>query len=281
MILIADSGSTKTDWLALDNQQQLNFSTVGFNPMIHAESFIREHIGNNQALVQVAEKIEAVYFFGAGCSNPERNIKVEQALRAHFPLSTISVYHDMDAAVIALCQGKPGIACILGTGSNSVYFDGKSDHKELLSLGYILGDEGGGVYFGKQILKDYFYNRLPEEIISRWEENFETDKETLLKMVYNEESPNRFLASFAILLSDYRQYSYIQQLLEAGFTEFFEVHVTCFKKYREVPVHFVGSIAITFREELERVAEKFGCKVGRFVQKPIQELGKYLLHNTI
>ncbi|MBX7224789.1 MAG: hypothetical protein K1X55_02035 [Chitinophagales bacterium] len=281
MILVADSGSTKTDWLALDKQQQFSFSTIGFNPMIHAEAFISEHIGYNEALTQMGEKIEAVYFFGAGCSHPERNLKVENALRVHFPLSQIHVRHDLDAAVIALCQGKPGIACIIGTGSNSVYFDGEKHHKKVLSLGYVLGDEAGGVYFGKQLLKDYFYHQLPEVLLHSWKERFESDEEVLLKRVYNEESPNRFLASFAVLLSEHRSHAYTQQLLKEGFAAFFAVHVACFERHKDVPVHFVGSIAINFREELASVASAFGCTVGRFVQKPIQELGHYLLQNPL
>lgn len=279
MILIADSGSTKTDWLAIqtNTKESFPFETIGFNPMIQKTEFIKEQIGINTGLVQLANLVQKIFFFGAGCSSIGNNNKVLEALKFHFPKATIQVDHDMNGAVIALCQGKPGIACILGTGSNSVLFDGENQIKEVPSLGYVLGDEASGAYFGKKLVSDFLYKKLPAEIHQYFAIELGLNADILLPKIYGEPNPNRYLASFATVLSKFRETDYVQQLLETGFNEFFNIHVLCFKNYKQFPIHFVGTLALNFKEEIERVAKKHDAQIGVFVQKPIQALANYFI----
>ena len=279
MILIVDSGSTKTDWLAINTKsmEQFSFETIGFNPMIQTEEFIQSQISLNKDLINLNSDIINIYFFGAGCSTSENNNKVINALKANFPTSNILVDHDLNGALIALCQGNPGIACILGTGSNSIFFDGVHQQKKVPSLGFILGDEGSGAYFGKQLLRDFLYGNLPNEIFNYMSIELDLNKDIILQKIYGEPNPNRYLASFAIILSHFRQTDYVQKLLLEGFNSFFQIHILCFEKYREIPLNFVGSIAINFKSEIEIIANKYQCKIGRFVQKPIQAIAEYYL----
>jgi N-acetylglucosamine kinase-like BadF-type ATPase len=280
MILIVDSGSTKTDWLAIDTQtkEQIPYETIGFNPMIQSQSFIQEQISLNISLASQREHIQKIYFFGAGCSSEVNNEKVKNALKTNFPIAQIFVDHDLNGAIIALCQGEPGIACILGTGSNSVYFDGFSQHKKVPSLGYILGDEGSGSYFGKQLIKDYLYLNTPSEISDYIQNELNITKDIVLKKIYSEPNPNRYLASFGPVFSKFRKTSYIQKVLLEGFDTFFKIHVLCFENYKTLPISFVGSIALNFRTELETIAKKYDAKIGNFVQKPIQAIAQYYIN---
>lgn len=280
MILIVDSGSTKTDWLAIDTKtmEQLPFETIGFNPMIQTQSFIENEISLNNSLTKLGNKIQKVYFFGAGCSTEANNEKVKNALQSNFPIAQIFVDHDLNGAIIALCQGEPGIACILGTGSNSVYFDGSEQHKKVPSLGYILGDEGSGAYFGKQLLKDFLYLNLPPEIDNFLKNERFIKKDIILKKLYSEPNPNRYLASFGPVFSQFRQTPYVQKVLLEGFDTFFQIHILCFENYKTLPISFVGSIALNFRTELEIIAKKYDATIGNFVQKPIQAIAQYYLN---
>jgi N-acetylglucosamine kinase-like BadF-type ATPase len=183
----------------------------------------------------------------------------------------------MKAAGVAVCGGNPGIACILGTGSNSIFFDGENWHDSKVGIGYVLGDEGSGAFLGKHLLRDFIYGTLPPELEQYLKETCRLDKDVILENVYKKPSPNRYLAGFAPVLSEFRHTPYVQQLLHFSFTEFFKYGVTTYKNYQNYPVGFVGSIAKHFEEELNRVADEFGCRLGKFVQRPIDDIAEYFI----
>ncbi len=279
MILFADSGSTKTSWLLYDDvtASKKYFETLGINPILHHEAQIIQIVEANKALTLNADAITEIKFFGAGCSSLERNKLVEAALSSVFKKSSIIIDHDLKAAAYAICGDEPGIACIMGTGSNSVFYDGQDMIESYAGIGYILGDEASGAYFGKIILRDFLYHLLPEEIEHHLIEAYQLEKNKIFHSVYKEASPNRYLASFAPVLSKFRNTDYAQVILRQGFTEFFDFHISCFENYQEYPIGFVGSIANTFKEELTSVAEDFECNLGRFVKNPIDEIADYFI----
>ncbi len=282
MILFADSGSTKTSWLLYDKNDRSRkyFETLGINPIIHHHEEIFQKVYSNTDLVAVADKVEDIKFFGAGCSSPERNKLAQAALKSIFTKASIEIDHDMKAAAYAICGSEPGIACILGTGSNSIFFDGTNLVESYAGIGYILGDEASGAYFGKILLRDFLYHLLPVEIEQYLLAEYKLEKNTISQLVYKEASPNRYLASFAPVLSKFRETDYVQVTLQKGFTEFFDFHVSCFENYQDYPIGFVGSIANSFKEELKKVADEFECNLGKFVQRPIDAIADYFIANT-
>lgn len=282
MILFADSGSTKTSWLLYDKNDRSRkyFETLGINPIIHHHEEIFQKVYSNTDLVAVADKVEDIKFFGAGCSSPERNKLAQAALKSIFTKASIEIDHDMKAAAYAICGNEPGIACILGTGSNSIFFDGTNLVESYAGIGYILGDEASGAYFGKILLRDFLYHLLPVEIEQYLLAEYKLEKNTIFQLVYKEASPNRYLASFAPVLSKFRETDYVQVTLQKGFTEFFDFHVSCFENYQDYPIGFVGSIANSFKEELKKVADEFECNLGKFVQRPIDAIADYFIANT-
>lgn len=280
MILFADSGSTKTTWLLYNDKtgEKAYFHTLGIYPTIHSKDEIIQKIYNSPELIKYSDAVTKIFYFGAGCSSNERIALVESALRDVFVKATaVSVEHDMKAAAIAVCGNQPGIACIIGTGSNSIFFDGENLTESYAGIGYVLGDEASGAYFGKLILRDFLYHLLPEEMEAHLVTEYKLDKNRIFQLVYKEASPNRYLASFAPVLSTFRATDYVQVLLQRGFTEFFDFHISCFENYQEYPIGFVGSIASIFKEELERVATDFECTLGKFVTNPIDEIANYFI----
>jgi len=278
MILVADSGSTKCDWILTDDNNEIPTGTMGFNPFFHSTDLILNKIKENEILSDNISNISAVYFYGAGCSSPERNAIVENALRLAFPEATeIVVDHDETAAAIATCGDMPGIACILGTGSNSCFFDGTQTSYEIPALGYVLGDEGSGAFFGKALLKEFLYKRLPADIHEDFVAEFGIDKEEIFNAVYHKPNPNVYLASFMRFISERREHPYFKERIYEGLASFANAHITCFQNYKEVPVHFVGSIAYYFREVLEEVANNYRFTIGEVIKKPITNLKNYHL----
>lgn len=279
MILFADSGSTKTSWLLYDpaNGKRQYFETLGINPIVHRHEEIYQKVYANQDLLAIADRVDQIRFFGAGCSSEERNKLAGAALKGIFQQADIHIDHDMKAAAYAICGNEPGIACILGTGSNSIFFDGENLIDSYGGIGYILGDEASGAYFGKQLIRDFLYHLLPGEIEKHLLEKYQLEKNTIFQLVYKEASPNRYLASFAPVFSVFRDTDYVQVSLQRGFTEFFDFHVSCFEHYQDYPIGFVGSIAIAFREEIQKVAEEFECRLGKFVHNPIDDIAQYFI----
>lgn len=276
MILVADSGSTKCDWVLLDGESPVaELSTMGFNPFYHDELFISDIINSEPVFVANAKNVSTIYFYGAGCSSPDRNKTIEEALISIFVNAQIKVGHDVLGAALAACQGKAGIACILGTGSNSCYYNGAQTSEVLPSLGYILGDEGSGAWFGKQLLTDYLYKEkvppaLKSELLLK---GFE--KDSILENIYMKPHANVYLASFTKILGNHLETEYVQSLIGSGMRNFLERHVCCFHNYQEVPTSFVGSVAFHFQEILKAECYKLAIQFGNVVQKPIDGLVAY------
>ena len=283
MILFADSGSTKTSWLLYDDAtgNKQYFDTLGIYPTTHSKDEIIQKIYSNPELIKTVPLVTEIKYFGTGCSSPERIGLVESALRDVFVKATsVMVDHDMKAAAIAICGSEPGIACIIGTGSNSIFYDGETLVESYAGIGYVLGDEASGAYFGKAIVRDFLYHLLPEEIEAYLLSEYKLEKNSIFQLVYKEASPNRYLASFAPVLSKFRETDYVQVVLQKGFTEFFDFHVSCFEHYQEYPIGFVGSIATIFKPELEKVANEFECTLGKFVTNPIDDIANYFIDKT-
>lgn len=278
MILVADSGSTKADWIAgSDGHVMKEFHTRGFNPFFHDRNFIIKELESNLELKKIKPEISNLYFFGAGCSSTERNEIIRIGLAEFFPNAEVIVDHDMLGTALAVCEGKPGVAAILGTGSNICYFDGKNISDTRHGLGYVIGDEGSGSFYGKKLLAWYLYKILPPELDKAFDEKYHLDKETIIKKVYKDPDPNVFLASFATFLSDHKEHWFIKNLVYKGMTEFFETNVLSYPESKQVPVHFVGSVAWHFRDILNDVAAEKNIKTGNIIQKPVSGLADYFL----
>ena len=278
MIIVAESGSTKCDWLINHNDGKvLETHTMGFNPFFHQPDEILTHLRGNQDLSQVASKATAVYFYGAGCSSPDRNEVILSALVQFFRNAHCEVNHDLNASAFATWDGNPAITCIIGTGSNSCYYDGVSVSEQVPALGYILGDEGSGSYFGKKLIADYLYKRLPKELQDAFFEQYKLQKEEMFHQVYNTNKANVFLASFMRFIVPHKEHAYIREMVYEGLSRFAEIHICCYSNFREVPVHFVGSVAFYFTEILQQVAVEKGFSLGKIDKNPGMSLLKYHL----
>jgi N-acetylglucosamine kinase-like BadF-type ATPase len=270
MILIAESGSTKTNWVTEKNEL---YETIGFNPLFDTTETIYNELSKHEGLLAARENFTKVFFYGASCSSQERNTIVYNALKKYFTnAEVIHIDHDLKAAAIATYDGRPGIACILGTGSNSCLYDGTDIHEVVPSLGYVLGDEGSGAYFGKKLVAAYLYHELPEATNYIMKEVYKLEKEEVLKHVYNKPNANVYLARFAKVMNETTDKAYMDKLAEEGFTDFFNHHVKCYKNYQQYPVHFVGSIAFHFKHVLQEVANKMGCELGIVDRNPVYRL---------
>lgn len=277
MVIIIESGSTKADWLIIQGEKRYYHNTIGFNPFFHSAELVAETLKNDQVLQELFALEGEIHFYGAGCSSEELNQTIENGFKAVFKNATVSVDHDLLAAGLALYRGKNVIACILGTGSNSLLFDGKTLHEEVPALGYILGDEGSGSFFGKQILTDFLYHRLPQQMDSDIREIGLT-KDDIFRKVYMEPNANVFLASISPVLIKNKELEYCQNLIQKGFDLFLERHVLCFKDCFSTEVSFVGSIAALLATELEVACKGKGLTVGQIIRKPIDSLASYHLN---
>jgi len=276
MILIADSGSTKCDWQIVKEKQPFLFTnTNGINPFFHNEATIEAFIRENDKLTGLANEVTHIFFYCAGGSNSDLNIQVEHGLKRVFKNAEILVDHDLVGAAFSTWNGHPGITCILGTGSNSVYFDGEKLHEEVPALAYILGDEGSGSYFGKKLLADYLYNNLPKELDDVMRNELKLSKNEILESVYMKPYANVYLAGFMELIHQFLHLDYISDMIAEGMNRFLRTHVMCFVNYKEVPVHFIGSVAYFFSEQLRQEADKLGITIGNINKKPIEGLVDY------
>jgi N-acetylglucosamine kinase-like BadF-type ATPase len=278
MILIADSGSTKCDWLLVDKDESFyHFNTIGFNPYFHDQLFISSVLNQHKELSESSPYIKNIFFYGAGCSSGELNVVVNEALKSVFINAHVHVEHDMVAAAYATYSGQPCISCILGTGSNSCFFDGNEVSEKLPALGYILGDEGSGSYYGKKLLTMFLYNQLPEHLARELKKEYYLSKDVIVENVYMKPHANVYLASFMKFLSQHKNDNFVREMVYEGMFHFLRNHVCCFYQYKEVPVHFVGSVAWHFQDVLYQAAEDIGIRVGKIVRKPIENLAKYHL----
>lgn len=280
MILIADGGSTKTDWrLIKEGREYKQVQTPGFNPYLVGSDEIEALLWNELQPYIDNNAVSEVYYYGAGCSTPVKNMIVENAFEKIFPNARIHISHDLLAASHALCGDKEGIAAILGTGSNSCFYDGKDITEGIFSLGYFFGDEGSGAYLGKQLLTAYLHKELPDDIEKIFKEEYSMSLESILDAVYTKPAPSRFLASFSRFINNNRNHPYIYNLLVEAFRLFYKYQVCCYARHKEVPVHFVGSVAYHYKDILTEVGLEFGIKTGKFIKAPIEGLVEYHQEN--
>ena len=276
-ILIADSGSTKCDWLVItEHGQELGeFHTMGFNPYFHDADLVEREMNANSQAMEVADSVDRVYFYGAGSSSPELCEVIAEGLRRVFANAVVHVGHDLDGAAYSTYTGEPAVTCILGTGSNSCMFDGTTVTEEVPALAYILGDEGSGSWFGKRLLSSFLYHKLPAAIHDDFVEQYGLDKLSITKRVYQEPNANVFLASFMTFLGRHKSDLFVQDWLDEGFKEFLDVHVACFEGASTMPIHFVGSVAYHFQDALKKACADRGYRVGNIIKKPIDGLAQY------
>jgi N-acetylglucosamine kinase-like BadF-type ATPase len=269
MILIAESGSTKTDWVFMNSEGEVKrLQSEGINPFYQDS----ESIYNKISFLKTESTPDHIYFYGAGCANEEKNTIVKTALQKVFPASSTEINSDLLAAARALCGTKEGIACILGTGSNSCLYDGKDIQNNISPLGFILGDEGSGAVLGKKLVGDILKNQAPESIIKAFREKYKLQGGDIVHKIYREEFPNRFLAQFTVFLSENVDNEYVSELLVNSFCEFIQRNIKQYHKSSELEVHFTGSIAYYFREQLEAAALKSEIKLGKILKSPLEGL---------
>jgi N-acetylglucosamine kinase-like BadF-type ATPase len=277
MILIADSGSTKTSWLLQSpGLAPQSFGTSGINPFYQGKSSIVNSI-TNELLPQLNGHgaPDAVYFYGAGCSQDDRIIIVIDSLREAFPNAHIEVEHDLMAAARALCGKEAGIACILGTGSNSCLYDGVNIVDNVPSLGFIIGDEGGGGYIGRKLLQSYFYRELPDDLREMMEKRFDMERSAVLNQIYGKETPSKYVAEFAGFLTENNKHPYVHTLLYKSFMEFLTRHVLKYENFGNLPIHFTGSIAHFNKSIILEALDNLVLKPGKFMRDPIDGLAQY------
>lgn len=274
--LIADSGSTKTDWCVCHQNEILQcIQTQGINPVHQSSDELENTFREMASQLTDAENIRSVHFYGAGCHSPQMQSVVSNALQTallHCRLQEIRIDSDLVGAAQALCQGEAGIACILGTGSNSCEFDGEHIVSNTPSLGYILGDEGSGASLGRTLVSDCLKGQLPQELCDAFFEEYHFTQNDIIEQVYRKPLANRFLASLAPFLHKHRSEPSIHHLLVEEFTRFF--HRNVIRYNTSLPVHFVGSIAYHFSEELTEAAQQFNLSVRRILRTPMEGLIK-------
>lgn len=277
MTIIADGGSTKCDWILLDSngEQILKTRTKGLNPAVFKTEVLQQRLLENQELLDVKDKVERAHFYGAGCGTAKPRLLLQQLLSEYFVnASEVLVKEDMVAAAYAATT-EPGIVCILGTGSNSCFFDGKEVRTAVDSLGYILMDEASGNYFGKRLIRDYYYKKMPQELAEVFEKEYDLSSDVIKENLYKKENPNTYLATFAEFIFTNERNGYFYQLITEGMKNFIEHRVLCFKEGQNVPVHFIGSIAFFSQDIIRDVAKPYNLEIGNFVRRPIDGLLKY------
>jgi len=273
--LIADSGATKCEWCLITDGKKKTIVTQGISPYFLDETQIIEIL--NKSLIPKLKEvfIEEVFFYGTGLSNANNALIVKKALKNLFKKAKIQIETDLTAAARALCGKKKGIACILGTGSNSCYYDGKKMQKNSPGIGYILGDEGSGAYLGKKVIQHFLYNTFDEEIMARFEKQFKTTPVEILETVYKQPLANRYLASFAIFLAENRGHYMIENIIEDGLNDFFFTHIYKYKESWTYPINFIGSIAFGFKDVLQELCKTYELDLGRVLKTPMKGLIEY------
>ena len=277
MKLIADCGSTKIDWVLLKNGKvEKQVFTLGINAVMLTEEEIRNRIAA-ELMPELGETpVEEIYFYGAGCISDEVCGNVARALRDNIPSAkTVEVHTDLLAAARALFGHDAGIACIMGTGSNSCYYDGESIVDNVSPLGYILGDEGSGAVLGKILIGDVLKNQLPKELCEKFLKQYDLDRLTIIRRVYKEPQGNRFLASVTPFLKENIEVKEVHDLVFNSFKAFFVRNICQYPRHKELSVNFIGSIAYYYRPVLEEAAAAVGCHVGKIIKSPMEGLIEY------
>lgn len=275
MVLIVDSGATKSDWIALDDKgEQLFFTrTLGLSPEVLSSRVIKERLANNFELSKNKERISQLYCYGAGGGTEKMRNFLKDIFEDFFPNARVEVREDTYAAVYATTKiGQQGIVCILGTGSNCCYYDGHQIIQKVTSLGYIIMDDGSGNFFGRKLIRDYYYHKMPQDLGIAFAKQYDLEADTIKENLYKQPNPNTYLATFARFIIENKAHPYCRGIIDKGLQQFVNNYIMQFKLATKVPIHFVGSIAYFLSEELTAVLERNDLIMGVIRRKPIEGL---------
>ncbi|WP_445381916.1 N-acetylglucosamine kinase [Robiginitalea sp. IMCC43444] len=278
MVVIVDSGATKADWIALDEKGEQLFitQTLGLSPEVLSREVIEERMANNFELAKNSKKVKRLHFYGAGCGTARMRKFLRNIFKSFFPNAKVEVKEDTYAAIYSTTKiGHQGIVCILGTGSNCSYYDGHQLIQKVTSLGYILMDDGSGNFFGRKLIRDYFYHKMPQDLGLMFDKEYNLDADFIKEHLYKRPNPNTYLATFARFIVEHKEHPYCKGVIDKGFQQFVNNHIMQFELATKVPVHFVGSIAYYLREELKAVIERNDLICGVIRQRPIEGLVEF------
>ena len=278
-VLIADSGASKTEWCLLTNNKKKTIVTQGMSPYFLSQAQLTEIIQEKILPVAKNNLPEKIFFYGTGCSNLHNVKIVKDAFKSVFKKAQVNVDHDLMGAAKALCGHEKGVACILGTGSNSCYYNGKKIIKNSPGLGYVLGDEGSGAYLGKKIIQHFLYNTFDEDLMDRFNAKYKTNSTEILDAVYKQPLPNKYLANFTHFLSENRGHFMIENIIEDSFNEFFFNHIYKYRESWTLPINFIGSIAYVFKDVLKEMCHTYELQLGKVLKRPMDGLIKFHAQN--
>jgi Predicted N-acetylglucosamine kinase len=273
--LIADSGATKAEWCLLKGNRKQHFFTQGISPYFLNGQQVKDLLLKELIPLIKKVKVDEIFYYGTGCANPANAKIIKKAISQVFENAAVNVDHDLSGAAKALCGNEKGIACILGTGSNSCYYNGKRIVKNSPGLGYVLGDEGSGAYLGKKVLQYYLYKTFDEDLEARFDAKYVTSKSEILENVYKKPLPNRYLASFTLFLAENRGHYMIENIIEDGLNDFFFNHLCKYKETWTMPVSFVGSVAHGFKDVLQELCHSYEFELGKILKNPMEGLVLY------
>ena len=272
MRLIIDAGSTKMEWMLMEgNAVVRRFTTEGFNP----------NYSDRQCLVETCRgaslqnKIQSIHYYGTGCGNEQNCQLIKDVFLQRFPDAEIHVTHDLMAACHAVLGHEKGIACILGTGSNSCLYDGENILEKAVSLGYIVGDEGSGMHIGREVVRAYFYGFMPEDLRFQFDAEYHLELKDFIHRLYHEGQPSKYLATFAKYAGENQAYPYMHGLVKSCFKAFIEAFILCYENCKSLKISFIGSVAFHFKNLLEESLNEFGLTMGEVMQAPAEGLIKY------
>lgn len=278
MILITDSGATKADWIALDEKGNQIFltQTLGLSPEVLTAEVIMERLANNFELSKNSHKVERLYFYGAGCGTDRMKKFLKRIFKDFFPNAMIDVKEDTYAAIYSTTKiGHQGIVCILGTGSNCSYYDGHQLIQKVTSLGYIPMDDGSGNFFGRKLIRDYYFHKIPQDLALKFSKGYNLDADVIKENLYKKPNPNTYLATFARFLIENKDHPYSKGVIDKGLQQFVNNYIMQYELATKVPIHFVGSIAYYLREELAAVIDRNDLVLGVIRQRPIEGLVEF------
>jgi N-acetylglucosamine kinase-like BadF-type ATPase len=275
MKLLVDSGSTKADWISIDETGKILFTTqtLGLNPEVLNKEEIISRVNDRFDISLNKENVTHLFFYGAGCGTDRMKDFLTDVFKEYFPNAVVVVHEDTYAAVYATTpKNEKAIVCILGTGSNCSYFDGKILHQKVQSLGYIAMDDCSGNQFGRQLIRDYYFGKMPSKLADEFAKTYDLDADVIKHQLYKEPNPNAYMATFAKFLILHKDEEYCQKLVRKDMQVFVDNYITQYDNCKEVPVHFIGSIAFYLKEELKEVLESNGLTIGNVLRRPIDGL---------
>lgn len=282
MKLLVDSGSTKADWIAIDDNGKVLFTTqtLGLNPEILDKQEVINRLDAKFDIEHNKEKATHLFFYGAGCGTERMKDFLADVFKEYFPNAVVAVHEDTYAAVYATTpKGEQAIVCILGTGSNCSFFDGTVLHQKVQSLGYIAMDDGSGNRFGRHLLRGYYFNKMPKDLAKEFEEEYNVDADYIKANLYKEANPNAYLATFAKFIIKNKDTEFCKKIIYKELKKFAKNYIMQYENCKEVPVHFVGSIAFYLKDELTEILTEYGIQIGNVLRRPIDGLIAYHVLN--